>query len=161
MSNKSKIKINILDLVIIVVLLLVCLSFVVRRTNVIDYLSKNHEQRSVITISVQGIEKDNFAAFEINDTIYGEKASDYGKIGKIINIKSTPSILTELEEGVSKSKPDFENVDLTIEILADCLVDQNGFFSISGKYITPATAFAADNGKIKFDCVVLSVKKYD
>ncbi len=161
MTNKNKIKINILDLVIIVALLLVCLTFVVRRTNVIDYLSKNYDQRSVITISVHGIEKHNFAAFEMNDTIYGEKDSQYGKIGKIINISSTPSIVTEIDEGIARSKPDFNNVDMTIEILADCLVDQNGFFSISGKYITPATIFAADNGKIKFDCVVLSVKKYE
>lgn len=161
MSMKNKIKINLIDFIIIVILMLVFLSFVIRRTNVIDYLSHNYEQKSIITLSVQGIDRDNFSSFAVNDIIYGEKSSSYGKIGKISTIKSTPSIVRELDGNSSKSKPDFENIDLTIEIVTDCLIDQNGFFSISGQYITPAAEFAADNGKIKFDCVVLSVEKIE
>lgn len=159
--SKSKVRITAIDVVLILAVLFVCVSAVIRNENVRRFNSQNSIKDSVITISVKGIERNNFSLFEKNNTVFATTNNGQLKIGEIKSIKSTPAVVITNANDSFAMEPDFSKLDITLDISARCLVDEHGFYSINGMYVTPSYSFTADNGRIKFDCEVVSVKTVD
>ncbi len=155
---KKKIRFSVIDFIIIIALVLVIFSAFARNMNVKHFNQNNYISNSVLTLSVKGVERSNYSLFSKGDTIYNSENDKMGKIGEVTGIRANPAIVVTSDETGHTLSPDFDKVDLIIDVQTRCLVDENGFFSISGVYISPAMAFAADNGEIKFDCEVVSVK---
>ncbi len=154
----KKIRFSVIDFIIIIAVVLVVISAVFRSINVGIFGENNSVSEAVITLSVKGVDRDNFSYFSVGDTIYGSADEKIGKIGNVTSIRSAPAVVPESSEEGHRLEPSFDKVDITMELSAKCLVDEHGFFSIGGVYVAPAKTFEADNGEIKFTCEVISVK---
>lgn len=155
---KKKIRFTVIDFIILIAVVLLVLSALFRSMNVGLFGENNSVKDTLITLSVKSVDKDNLTYFSAGDTIYGSGDEKIGKIGEIASVRSAPAVvLTENEKGFGL-EPTFDKVDITLEIRSRCLVDEHGFYSIGGVYVAPSYTFRADNGEIKFDCEVVSVK---
>ena len=157
--SKRKVKINPIDVILIFFIVVICLFAIMRNENVKDFNNFNKIQDTIITLSVKGIEKGNFSLFTTNDTVTVDYDDDSLILGKIIEIRSTPAVVVTENVDNLELTSEFSKIDIILEIESECLLDENGFFSINGKYISAADSFPAENSKIKFDCEVVSVKR--
>lgn len=157
----KKIRFSVIDFIIIIAAALVVLSAVFRSLNVGLFGENNSVRDAVITLSVKGVDRENFSYFSVGDTIYGSADEDIGRIGTISSVRSAPAVVMSASEQGYSTQPSFDKVDITLEISSRCLVDEQGFYSIGGSYVAPARTFEADNGEIKFVCEVVSVKTAD
>ena len=156
--TKRKIKFTVVDFILIISVALLLFTFFLKYVNLERFNSQSVLCDADVTVAIRGIERVNFAHFKNDDSIYSDFLHDYGKLGVVTAMRSNPSVTAVYRENSVVMTPDFERVDIYLTIDADVLCDRNGFYSVGGKYIAPGMKFTANNGRIKFDCSVLTVK---
>ena len=145
-------KFNIMDLIVLVFLLLVIISalvkgFAVRK----DEMNKTITD-AVVVIRISDISEKNVQKIKKGDKIYSKEIFGTKPVGvvaeDIVEIQKT-------ESGDNNKTPE----EYTLKLRVNCIIDNDGLYSINDKYITPGMTFSADNGIIGFHCDVVSVKK--
>lgn len=155
---KRKLKFTALDFVLVLIILCFSTYFFFGSYVVETLNGENSIEDVVITVAVKGIDRQNFKYFENGSVINRDFGDELLKIGSISGIRSCPAVKLHENDSGFVYAPDFTAVDAWIEISARCVSDRNGFYSIDGEYFAPAGVFEADNGHIKFECEVVSVK---
>ncbi len=156
MKNK-KIRFNILDLLILIIVAFIIFGTIIRNTNVSEFNLNNTVTDSIITISVDSIDGEVYGQFRLGDVIYAELDGEKIKLGRVKNMNFVPSVVPHLEGESVVYVPDSRHIDVTFDIETRIISDENGFNILDGKYISPGLSFSANNGRVKLLCSVESV----
>lgn len=155
--SKRKTKLTSIDFILIILIISVFVFSIFRSQVISNFNDNNVVKETLIAVSVTGVDKNDFTYYKDSNAIYVHSSNGQFKIGDVTAMRSTPSVRSVRYENEYTYLPDFSKVDVVFEIVADCLYDQRGFCSIDGNYLAPGCKFYADNGKIKFDCEVVSL----
>lgn len=159
--SKSKSKFTVVDFILVFAVVVIIASSVLRNVNVSQFNLLNSFEDSIITISIDGIDKEYFEFFKNTYDIYVTDDGDNYEFGTVKSIRSTPAVYPVLVGDKYELTTDFSKIDIVMDVKAECLFDERGFCSIKHNYIAPGCEFNADNGKIKFNFEIVSIKSSD
>jgi len=148
MNKDLKMKFNILDILVLSAVILVILAFILQSFAVRRFENRNRITNTVITLRVSDITGEDFETLVKETKIYSEEKFGQGHFGTV----AKNSVLTA-EDVAQDDTEEFE-----LKINAACHVTEDEFYSIDDDPVYPGLIFAADNGRIKFTCEVVSIK---
>ena len=146
-----KSKFNIMDFLIVFSLILVIASSAIQGIAVKKFEGENKITKATVVLALTDLDEMGFSLIERNDEIYAKEKFGYKPMGKVV-MKQHTSTGTESSEGESVG------VHFKIEVATECVVNNDGFYSINNEFVAPGMKFCADNGNVRFSCEVLSVK---
>lgn len=156
--EKYRLRFTVLDFVLFLILILFVLFYFARSTGMNSVKSDNIHSESTITLRVNDVKKENIKYFIKNVSLFKSENGSRSELGVVSDVRSTPAVKLSQGDGGYGYIVDFSAVDIMLDVLVDSVYDRNCFYSVDGQYYMPALTFEADNGSIKFNCEVVSVK---
>lgn len=154
---KKRTGFNVIDLCILLAAVILLSSAVVREIFVRKLESRYSHTEKEISLSIKHLPRDQFKLFEIGDGITAEGEFLSGKLGEIVSIRSTPSVVFVGTSEEAEYAPDFGYVDMIVNIKTDCVEASDGSVFFGGKLVSPALKTDANNGKVRFNFEIISV----
>ncbi len=154
---KKKAGFNVIDLCILLTAVILLSSAVVREIFIRKLADQYSHTEKEISLSVKHLPRDQFKLFEVGDGITAEGEFLSGKLGEIVSLRSTPSVVFVGSSEEAEYAPDFGYVDMIVNIKTDCVESSDGSVFFGGKLLSPALKTDANNGKVHFNFEIISV----
>lgn len=148
-------KINIMDIIIMVLLLLIVLSSIIQTFAVSKFEKNNKIMNAVITLRITDCDSKTAEEIISGDLIYCEDIFGDKPLGKVTGDPVKYSVKPDIVV------PGGSIAEYEIKVSTSCLVNSDGFCSVNDEIITPGMVFNADDAYVSFTCKVMSVKLDD
>ena len=152
----NKIKLNILDVSVILIIVFFIVGSVVRyQLNSSTIFNKN-KYNAVVTIEVTDTEKTLSKVVKSGDSVcFSDKAGKFGTITTVVNRNNKNYVL---KDGEYQTVITDDLYRVLIKIEADVFINENGVFSSGNTFIAPGSVIGFETENAVFEGTVTSIK---
>ena len=155
-SNKNKIKFNIIDFIIIL-LVVACVVGIYVRYNLIDKIGVNAQLKNYeITFIAKDLRYTSLNAFEKDATVRDRTTGDTIGVFKEIETTSPTSVYVKKSDGniVKLYYPENTRIDIKGKIIVRGIMTDNGFLLEGKSYVATGTTLQISTEKLDIDITV-------